>query len=212
MTDRHVGRVPTQYSRPNVFRVKNEGEQQIPAFGCVQVLGAPLEGIVPVGRPTSTKGIFFVAGPRAINAGKHSEMFLWDRPRKVLLAEPYFATTQVGPVPGQFYMSAASAGFCVVHPSSGVGGQPGLVMQSQIIPDVTGILQSPLHAATDFSTAPGTSAMLVYEKDFNGNLVPTGRILSVVNRLRRVSGAAGDIAYVRWMDGEWRVVGLDCPS
>lgn len=142
MTDRHVGRVATQYSRSNVFPVKNAGAQEIPPFGCVQVVSDPVQGVTQVGRPTSLQGLFFAAGPRAVPVNKASEVFLWDRPRKVLLGGVYAAGTTVGPVENSFEMTTTGSGFVVVHPPADAGSA-GLVLPAGASGGSSGVSEDP---------------------------------------------------------------------
>jgi len=90
----------------------------------------------------------------------------------------------------------------------GGGNSTQLPRQQQI--DVSGKLAGNLAKATSFSTAQGTATVDVWQKDTSGNMVDTGRTILVVNRMEHIEGFTGDIVYCRWMDGEWRLVSLDC--
>jgi hypothetical protein len=76
--------------------------------------------------------------------------------------------------------------------------------------DLSGKLAGNLAKATSFSTTPGTATVNIWGKDTNGNMIDTGRTETVVNRMEHIEGFTGDIVYCRWMDGEWRLVSLDC--
>ena len=90
----------------------------------------------------------------------------------------------------------------------GGGGTHGYPSQWQI--PFTGKLTTTMAAASDFGTAPATATVAIWAKDDSGNMVDSGRSVDVVNRFLRITGEIGDIVTVHWIDGEWRVSGIDC--
>jgi hypothetical protein len=75
---------------------------------------------------------------------------------------------------------------------------------------VSGILNSELVSATSFASSPATSTMAVWQKDTSGNMVDSGRDITVVNRMLKISLPAGTPVQAEWIDGEWRIYAADC--
>jgi hypothetical protein len=46
----------------------------------------------------------------------------------------------------------------------------------------------------------------------NGNLVNTGRTITITNRFENISVDAGTYAKAEWIDGEWQLYAADCPG
>jgi hypothetical protein len=80
---------------------------------------------------------------------------------------------------------------------------------SQPLP-MSGKLATTMAAASNFATSPATATVAIWTKDDSGNMVDSGRSVDVVNRFLRITGEIGDIVTVHWIDGEWRVSGIDC--
>ena len=76
--------------------------------------------------------------------------------------------------------------------------------------NVSGILNSELVSATSFASSPATATMAVWQKDTSGNMVDSGRDITVVNRMLKISLPSGTPAQAEWIDGEWRVYAADC--
>jgi len=76
--------------------------------------------------------------------------------------------------------------------------------------NVSGILNSELVSATSFASSPATATMAIWQKDTSGNMVDSGRDVTVVNRMLKISLPSGTPAQAEWIDGEWRVYAADC--
>jgi hypothetical protein len=73
------------------------------------------------------------------------------------------------------------------------------------------ILKEDLFAAVDTKTDPSTAEAYTLMKK-NGNLVNTGRTITIVNRFENISIDAGTYAKAEWIDGEWQLYAADCPG
>jgi hypothetical protein len=72
------------------------------------------------------------------------------------------------------------------------------------------ILEETLYAAVDTFTDPSTARACVLRRNDSGNLVFTGQMITVTNRLEYVSVDADTYIRVEWLDGEWHPYVADC--
>ena len=72
------------------------------------------------------------------------------------------------------------------------------------------ILEETLYAAEDTFTDPSTARACVLRRNDIGNLVFTGQMITVTNRLEYVSVDADTYIRVEWLDGEWHPYVADC--
>ena len=72
------------------------------------------------------------------------------------------------------------------------------------------ILEETLYAAVDTFTDPSTARACVLRRNDIGNLVFTGQMITVTNRLEYVSIDADTYIRVEWLDGEWHPYVADC--
>jgi hypothetical protein len=72
------------------------------------------------------------------------------------------------------------------------------------------ILKEDLFAAVSTKTDPSTADAYVLTRRRNGNLVNTGRTITIVNRFENISVDAGTYAKAEWIDGEWQLYAADC--
>jgi len=72
------------------------------------------------------------------------------------------------------------------------------------------ILEETLYAAVDTFTDPSTARACVLRRNTTGNLVFTGQMITVTNRLEYVSIDADTYIRVEWLDGEWHPYVADC--
>jgi hypothetical protein len=73
-----------------------------------------------------------------------------------------------------------------------------------------GKLDGGLDAAADSTTTPATAVMSVYEKNSSGNMVDSGRDITVTNRFQYADASAGSWCKAEWIDGEWQLYAVDC--
>ena len=75
-----------------------------------------------------------------------------------------------------------------------------------------GLLTSALAAATAFDTGAATATMTVYIRNtVSGNLEATVEVVTVTNRYQNFTVANATYVQVQGFDGEWHIVGADCP-
>ena len=91
------------------------------------------------------------------------------------------------------------------------GGRPG----SRDAPRVRrkhGLLTSALAAATAFDTGAATATATEYIRNtVTGNLEDTGVVYTITNRYQNITVASGIYIQFQFFDGEWHIVGADCP-
>lgn len=73
-------------------------------------------------------------------------------------------------------------------------------------------MKEDLYAAVATKTDPSTADAYVLTRRRNGNLVNTGRTITIVNRFENISVDAGTYAKAEWIDGEWQLYAADCPG
>jgi hypothetical protein len=73
------------------------------------------------------------------------------------------------------------------------------------------ILDEDLYAGVAVKTDPSFAAATVLVKR-RGNLVDSGKKITVSNRFINISVDAGTYAKAEWIDGEWQLYAADCPG
>lgn len=77
---------------------------------------------------------------------------------------------------------------------------------------VIGKLDAALDVATAFADDPSTAVMSVWVKDSNGDLVDSGRNITVTNRYLYRSYTSGTIVKAEPIAGEWQIYDSDCEA
>jgi hypothetical protein len=77
-------------------------------------------------------------------------------------------------------------------------------------PNLQVVLNQDLFAAEDAFTDPSTAEATVLIRNRFGNLQPTGRTETVVNRFENISIDKDTYIKIEWIDGEWQPYAGDC--
>jgi len=120
-----------RYSPPNRSLIDQEtvipwinmSGEEIPAFGVIQ-LRQNFDETSKADKPDGTSGLFFVNGPVLVRseADTAGESYLWDKPRRVLLAADAVVGDEVGPTEDSWEMSLDGVGWRVLRQAiDGVG-------------------------------------------------------------------------------------------
>jgi hypothetical protein len=103
-----------QVDLSSVVPWENVSGEEIPAYGVVQ-LRTNFSTDSKASKPNATSGLFFVNGPAPVAASGRGESHVWDKPRRVLTDGTLQVGDEIGPVPGQWYMSTEGSGWRVLH-------------------------------------------------------------------------------------------------
>ncbi len=123
MTNRYSPPNRSLIDQESVIPWVNVSGEEIPAFGVIQ-LRQDFDTTSKADKPNSTSGLFFVNGPVLVRseADTPGESYLWDKPRRVLLAAGVTVGDEVGPTEGSWEMSSDGAGWRVLRQAiDGVG-------------------------------------------------------------------------------------------
>lgn len=113
-TDKHGRGNRQQLDLSATVPWENTSGETVPAFGVVQ-LRSNFSTTSKASKPNAGTGLFFANGPVTVAASAFGESLVWNKPRKVLVSGTLSVGDEVGPVDGQWYMSAEGAGWRVLH-------------------------------------------------------------------------------------------------
>lgn len=122
MTDRLTGKHRTTTGMQDTIRWVNVAGEPIPAYGVVQFRSNYASNFSQAAKPDGAAGLFYVNGGTPIADGLYGESRVWSRPQLVLIDGAPTVGDEVGPVDGEWFMSADGTGYRVIHQAvDGVG-------------------------------------------------------------------------------------------
>lgn len=97
---------------------KNTHGETVPAYGVVRVTTFdPATNQFDITKPDGEEGLYYVNGPVPVATTKYGGSPMWNLPRRVKVDVDTLAVgDEVGPVNGQWYMSAEGTGFRILRP------------------------------------------------------------------------------------------------
>ncbi len=164
-------------------------------------------------KPDGEEGLYYANGPVPVANTKYGGAAMWNLPRRVLVDVDTLAVgDEVGPVDGEWHMSASGAGWRIMRPPE-TGGTVATV--ERVLPAhrrIQVMMKEDLLAAVDCQTDPSTAAAYVMRRKPDGDMETTDREITIVNRFQEISVDAGTYAKAEWIDGEWQLYAADCAT
>jgi hypothetical protein len=119
MTDRLTGKHRTTVDMQDDVRWINNSGESVPAHGVIQLRTDYAASLNQASKPNGSAGLFYVNGGAPVAAGLYGESKVWGQARLVLIDGSPTVGDEVGPVSGQWYMSAEGSGYRVMHQAVG---------------------------------------------------------------------------------------------
>jgi len=204
-----------QDTSPHRVFVKNDAGEQIPPFGCMEIMGVELHGeqtVLTVTKPETETGDYLLNSQFEIEAGEAGWAYrfgivimLGDEPdadAKGWYYKPVIDSWEVEPGPGPF----------LVYGRHDVNDRA-LIGKLQEWPDVTVVLDETAAAAADpLAASQPTYTASILRETSTGALEDTGEKLEVVNRYEHIDLAQYTLAVARRINREWRLISADCSA